>query len=270
MNNYSENEKEFFKKLLFDFDLRVDGRDKLSLRSYEVLNNIIPSCLSSIKLKFNDGQKEILFAVKGEILSKSQPTIESAISQEKPKLINISVDSMYKIEDTKMKKEIENYIESFILAKINIEDLRLNKNSDEYFWKIYIDVYIFDYLSMALLQMLTIGVKNVLKNLKLPNLVLFKNEITGNIEFDIAELYQDITMKEKELEINLEIPDMFIFAILNNAIYLDPTDEEYSVANSIVIVSCINGRISNIQSIGNSVEIQKMLDISTLIKSLSI
>jgi exosome complex RNA-binding protein Rrp42 (RNase PH superfamily) len=262
MLNYSQNELDFFRTLLFDYDIRVDGRSKLSLRDFDTQMDVIPSCLSSLKISYNDNQKEMLFAVKGEIIPKA--------SLKDEKLLYVSVDSMYRIDDLKLKREIENYIENLILSKINPDNLKISKSHDEYYWRLYVDIYIFDVLKMSLLQLLMIGVKSLIRNIKLPRLVLFTNEITGNIEFDLVEVYEDVSEKEKEysLDADLSIPDVYVFSVINNSIFLDPTEEEFSIANSIVIISSHNDKITNVQSIGSSVDIQKLSDISSLIKSL--
>jgi len=262
MFNYSENELDFFRTLLFDFDIRVDGRTKLAIREFIIKPDVISTCLSSLKLTYNDNQKEILFAVKGEIVNKSQ--------QSEFELLQVTVDSMYKIEDLKLKKEIENYIENLILSKIDPEVLRINKTSDQFYWKLTVDVYIFDIIKMSLLQMIMIGVKTLLKTIKLPRLVIFTNEITGEKEFDLVEMYEDVSEREKEYSIadDIIVPDVYVFAVLNNAIFLDPTEEEFSIASSIVIISSHNDKVTSVQSIGSSVDIQKIEDISSLVKSL--
>jgi exosome complex RNA-binding protein Rrp42 (RNase PH superfamily) len=118
--------------------------------------------------------------------------------------------------------------------------------------------------------MLMVGVKAVLKNIKLPRLVIFTNELTGEKEFDLVEMYEDVSEREKEYSIaeDIIVPDIYVFAVLNNSIFLDPTEEEFSIASSIVIISRHNEKVTNVQSIGSSVDIQKLQDISSLIKSL--
>ena len=36
MSQYSENEIAFFKQLLLDFDVRIDGRNKMQIRKYDI------------------------------------------------------------------------------------------------------------------------------------------------------------------------------------------------------------------------------------------
>lgn len=251
MINYSENEREFFRKLFFDFDIRYDGREKLAIRTHDIASNVITSCLSSLKLIYNESQKEMLFTIKGELTSVKQD------------LFNVNIDSMYKIEDMKLKKEIENYLMTLILNKIEPEAI-----DNELYWKVYIDIFIFDTIKMSILQMLAIGLKELIRLTKFPKVITFTNEVTKIKEYDLLANYEDLTVEENEYLTSISnIPDVFVFAILNNSIYLDPTEEELSVANSIVLISAQNGRILNVQSVGSSVDVQKILDITSLIKT---
>jgi exosome complex RNA-binding protein Rrp42 (RNase PH superfamily) len=259
MLNYSQNERDFFRTALFDFNIRLDGRTKLAMREYEITENVLPSCLSSLKLSYNDKQNEILFAIKGEIIP----------GKSHEKLLLVSLDSMGRIEDQKIRKELETYLETLLLSHIGNDLLRINKNFDDYSWRLYVDIYAFDYIRMSLLQLLFIGVRNLIINLKVPRLVIFTNEITGYKEFDLIEAYHDVSENEKEMLLfdSLILPDIFVFAILKDAILLDPNEEEFTIASSIVIVSSHKEKIINVQSIGSSVDVNKLHEISILVKS---
>ena len=50
MIQYSENEISFFKQLLLDFDVRIDGRNKMDIRKYDIEKNNINNCFSSVKM----------------------------------------------------------------------------------------------------------------------------------------------------------------------------------------------------------------------------
>jgi len=262
MLNYSQNELDFFRTLIFDHEIRIDGRNNLSIRNYEIVENNIPSCFSSLKILYNNNQNEILFAVKGEIMS--------ANTHQPEKFVYVNIDSMHKFEDIKLKNEIENHIETLLLNKISIDNFKISKICDEFYWKIYVDIYIFDVVKLSLLQLLMIGTKIVIKKIKLPKLILHTNEVTGSREYDLAEVYEDISMNEREFSIekNIEIPDIYLFAILNNSILIDPSEEEFSIASSIVIISCYKGKITETQSIGSQVDIQKIREITSFIQSL--
>lgn len=259
MDTFSQNEKEFFRKALLDFDMRMDGRDKMMLRDFEVKTEVVPSAFGSVKVVFRDSHKEILFAVKAEILY--QPT---------DKLVNVSLDSMHKIEDLTLKSQIENYIDSLVLSQVAKDSLKINKDNPDYFWKLYIDVYIFDFIKLSLLQLLMLGVKEVLAEVKLPKLSVFRNEITGAVEYDLVENYEDVTDYERGTSLVLDnLPDVCVFAVINNSIFVDPSEEEWSIADSLIIVASKDNQVQSIQSVGSSIEIQQMFDISSLVKSIN-
>lgn len=267
MTNYSENEKEFFKKILCDFDIRADGRDKLSIRNLEFKYDIIPSCYSSIKVKLVDTEKEMIIAIKGDLIKATEDTQQNSEIEH----ITLNVDCMNKIEDMNIKIEIEDYIKNLVLKKIHKNFFYvLNENNENsgYYWKLYIDVFLFDNIKITLLQIISLGIKQALLNLKLPKLIFFKNEISGVTEFDLIENYKDVCDVEKEIPIeNIDIPDILVFSLLNNVIFMDPTDEEESISNSIIISSKNNQSLDSLQSIGTSVDLNKIMDISNIISN---
>ena len=67
MAHYSENEIAFFNQLVHEYDIRIDGREKMEFRNYLITNDIITTCFSSLKISYNNSKNEIIFAVKGEV-----------------------------------------------------------------------------------------------------------------------------------------------------------------------------------------------------------
>jgi len=267
--NFSENEREFFKKLLCDYDIRADGRDRLSIRSLDISQNVIPSSFSSLKIKLIDSNKEILIAIKADLLKfKNEEKICDL------NFTNVNIDSINKIEDINLKNEIEDYIKNLILNKIDNKIFFLkneNNENTEYYWRLYIDVFLFDSVKITYLQIISLGVKQALLYLKLPKLIFFKNEISGISEYDLIENYKDISEQEKEVPLPLnEIPDILVFSLINNTLYIDPSDEEESISNSIIIASKLNQNLESIQSIGSSVDLNKILDISNILKNFNL
>ena len=267
--NFSENEKEFFKKLLCDYDIRADGRDRLSIRSLEVKTDVIPSCFSSLKIKLVDSNVEILIAIKADLMKlNNQEDIQDMT------FTTVTLDSMNKIDDIKLKNEIEEYLKQLILNKIdkNIFFVKNESNENtENYWKLSIDVFIFDSIKITLLQIISLGIKQALLNLKLPKLIFFKNEISGISEFDLIENYKNISEMEKENSLPFNnIPDILVFSLMNNVIYVDPNDEEEAISNSIIIASKINKNLESIQSIGSSVDLNRIMDITNIIKNFNL
>ena len=110
MSQFSENEIAFFKRLLFDFDMRIDGRNKMDIRKYEVEKNTINNCFSSVKLTYNNSKNEMIFAIKGELIKENQETIN-----EENNKIELNINSMsmnIKGQNAEESKAIKNKMES--------------------------------------------------------------------------------------------------------------------------------------------------------------
>ena len=260
MMQFSENEIAFFKQLLLDFDVRIDGRDKMDIRKYIIEKDIINNCFSSIKLTYNNSKNEMIFAIKGELIKENQETLNEENNKVNNKIeLNINSMSMnIKGQNAEESKAIKNKMESLfnklMISKINTDCLIINKNSPKLYWKFYLDVFIFDDLRMSLFQLISIGIKETLLNVKVPKMIAFQNEVDEKFVYDLMQNYKDMTMEESEEKIKLEIPNIFVFSIFNNNLYLDPCDEELIITPSNLYISEYNKKILNIESIGDSVE----------------
>ena len=162
MIQFSENEIAFFKQLLLDFDVRIDGRDKMDIRKYIIEKDIINNCFSSIKLTYNNSKNEMIFAIKGELIKENE-----ALNEENNKIeLNINSMSMNtKGQNAEESKAIKNKMESLfnklMISKINTDCLIINKNTPKLYWKFYLDVFIFDDLRMSLFQLISIVSKKL-------------------------------------------------------------------------------------------------------------
>jgi len=267
--NFSEKEREFFKKIICDYDIRTDGRDRMSSRSLQLKQDIIPSSFSSLKITLNDSQKEILIVIKGDLLKLKES--ESILDIN---FANISIESINKLEDLKIKKEIEEFINNLLLNKINKDIFFVreeNNKKTNFFWKLYIDILLFDNLKISYLQIISFGIKHAMINLKLPKLIFLKNEISEISEIDLLENYKDISESEKEIQLPFDkIPDILVFSLINNSLYIDPNDEEEAISNSIIIASKINNNLESVQSIGSSVDLNRIVELTNFIKNFNV
>ena len=260
MSHYSENEIAFFKQLLLDFDIRVDGRNKMEIRKYNIEHNVINNCFSSIKMIYNNSKNEMIFTIKGELVKENEED-EFDYNNENNSKIVVNIDSMsmtnrgpsseeYKI----IKNKMESLINKLMISKINTDSLIINENKPKLYWKLFLDIFVFDDLRMSLFQLISIGIKETLLNVKVPKMIAFQNEVDEKFEYDLMQNYKDMTMEESEEKIKLEIPNIFVFSIFNNNLYLDPCDEELIITPSNLYISEYNKKILNIESIGDSVE----------------
>ena len=179
MSQFSENEIAFFKRLLFDFDMRIDGRNKMDIRKYEVEKNTINNCFSSVKLTYNNSKNEIIFAIKGELIKEQN---EKENKDNLNIVLNINSMSMtnrgQNAEEYKLvKNKMESLFNKLMISKINTDCLIINQKSPKLYWKLYLDIFVFDDLRMSLFQIISIGIKETLLNVKVPKMVAFQNEI---------------------------------------------------------------------------------------------
>ena len=278
MNQYSDNEISFFKQLLLDFEIRVDGRNAMETRKYDMEQNVINNCFSSLKLIYNNSKNEILFTIKGELIKdnlEEKNDKDKNINENNSRII-INIDSMSmssRGQNSEEYKNIKNKMESLLnklmISKINTDSLIINKKDPKLFWRLNLDIFVFDDLRMSLFQLISIGIKNVIQNVKVPKIIIFKNEIEDKFEYDLRKNYEDLTIEDSEEKIICEIPNIYVYSIINNSLYLDPSDEELIITPSILYVSEGNKKILNIESIGDSVDPKLYFLISDTIKNIN-
>jgi len=243
MSHYSENEIVFFKQLLLDFDIRVDGRNKMEIRKYNIEHNVINNCFSSIKMIYNNSKNEMIFTIKGELVKENKENENNNNNENNSKIV-VNIDSMsmtnrgpsseeYKI----IKNKMESLINKLMISKIPTDSLIINESEPKLYWKLFLDIFVFDDLRMSLFQLISIGIKNILLNIKVPKMIIFKNEIDDKFEYDLRKNYEDLTIEDSEEKINLVIPNIYVFSIINNCLYLDPCDEELVITPSNLYVS---------------------------------
>lgn len=263
MAHYSENEITFFNQLVHEYDIRIDGRDKMEFRNYLLTNDIIKTCLSSLKISYNNFKNEIIFAVKGEVTTLYEIT-------ETNKIINLSIDSMQKgNENLKIKNQIENLLNNMLIEKTKTDNLFIPDSKQQMIWKIYVDIFIFDEIKLSIFQMLELGLRNVLSNIKLPKIITFYNEITNNCEYDLKTNYGELAEVDSEYYPKLTPPKILVFSVINNKLYLDPTNEELDISDSITFISVLNRKIYQIQTIGKSVNPLIILELENVISNIN-
>ena len=160
MIQYSENEISFFKQLVLDFDVRIDGRNKMDIRKYDIEKNNINNCFSSVKMTYNNSKNEMIFAIKGELIKENEEKKDNELKIE----LNInSLSNTQKGQNAEEYKNIKNTMESLfnklMLSKINTDCLIINKKEPLLYWKLYLDIFVFDNLRMSLFQLMSLGIK---------------------------------------------------------------------------------------------------------------
>ena len=100
-------------------------------------------------------------------------------------------------------------------------------------------------------------------------MIIFKNEIDDKFDYDLRQNYEDLTIEDSEEKINFQVPNIYVFSIINNSLYLDPCDEELIITPSSLYISEENKKILNIESIGDSVEPILYTQIEDIIKNIN-
>ena len=75
-------------------------------------------------------------------------------------------------------------------------------------------------------------------------------------------------MEDSEEVLKLEIPNIYVFSIFDNKLYLDPCDEELIITHSNLYISEYNKKLLNIESIGDSVDPILYSQISKILESI--
>lgn len=260
--NYSDNEIAFFNQVLLEYDMRIDGRDKMDIRDYDIIYDVINSTQSSVNLKYNNGKNEMIIAIKGEIVP-----LES-ISQKE--IITLNVDEMKSSalsDNTKIKNKIEQLLISMIINRTSTESLKIKNSVPTLTWKIYIDIFIFDELRLSLMQLLSIGIRECIMKLRLPKIRTFFNEVTSANEYDLESKYTDLSMKDSEYEPKIVPPMIYVFGVINNKLYLDVNDEEFQISNSVIFIATSEKEIIHVESLGNSVNPLMLIELKNVIKN---
>ena len=208
----------------------------------------------------------MIFTIKGELVkeNKEEEQQQENNNENEPKII-LNIDSMSMTnrgsnseEYKNNKNKIESLINKLMISKIPINSLIINKNDPKLYWKLYLDIFIFDDLRLSLFQLISIGIKNTLLNVKVPKIIIFKNEIDDKFEYDLRKNYEDLTMEDSEEKIKFEVPNIYVFSIINNNLYLDPCDEELIITQNGLYVSEYNKKVFNIES-GVETELFRLL-----------
>ena len=225
---------------------------------------------------YNNSKNEMIFTIKGELVKENEENEFDNKNENNSKIV-VNIDSMsmtnrgpsseeYKI----IKNKMESLFNKLMISKIPTDSLIINENKPKLYWKLFLDIFVFDDLRKSLFQLICIGIKNILLNIKVPKMIIFKNEIDDKFEYDLRKNYEDLTIEDSEEKINLVIPNIYVFSIINNCLYLDPCDEELVITPSNLYVSENNKKLLNIESIGDSVDPILYSQISDIIKNVNI
>ena len=198
---------------------------------------------------------EIIFAVKGEIVKENE--VKMIENEKFLDLINININSMsskVSMIETKIINKMKILLNKLMISKIDTSLLYTENSNPKLYWKIYMDVFVFDEIKMSLFQMISVGIKKALTNIKVPKIIIFENKLTKISEYDLLENYKELPKEETEYLIDLKVPNVDICSIINNQLYVDPCDEELLISPTVIYISELEGKILQVESIGDKVD----------------
>jgi exosome complex RNA-binding protein Rrp42 (RNase PH superfamily) len=260
---FSDNELKLFNQIFTEFGLRIDGRKNLEIRGHSFTPNVIPNCAASLKLQYNNNQNSIIFAVKSEIVVNENNSIENN------NLIVLDINTMQNSKNNQIASYLINILNKLLINNINTETLYIENSNKKLYWKLYLDVCIYDDLRLSLLQLISLGINKVFENLHLPKIVYFMNQITKEEDYDLLSKYNDSLKKDNyEMKINLKLPNIYVFSVLGNNLIIDPEDEELAIGRCTIFISAMNHEIINIEGVGDEVDPILYVQLHDFIKNL--
>lgn len=254
----SENEIQFF-KLLNSHHLRFDGRSYFESRPYKIANNIYNTCFSSISI--SNSTNNCILTLKGDVVDLENFEVKLSF-EPKPKDDKESNEVLELLNLFLINKLSHNYLMPFIKA---------------YSWRFYIDIFSTESLNITMIQMLSYGINELLKEAKIPFLVLTSNQFSNEERelFVIGSNWNSpsvLSENEQVHSINTSgINFLYFFGLENtyNNLLLDPAYEELSILDSYVILS-INDlkEVTNLSAIRGNIDLRKIEEINNFVSSL--
>ncbi len=255
----SENEIQFF-KLLNSHHLRFDGRNYFESRPYKIANNIYNTCFSSISI--SNSTNNCILTLKGDVVEAENFEVKLSF-EPKPK-------------DDKESNEVLELLNLLLINKLSHKTLM--PSIKDYSWRFYIDIFSTEPLNITMIQMLSYGIKELLKEAKIPIMVSTLNQFNNEEKelFVIGSNWNTTSILAEEDQVNhLDISGiniLYFFGLENtfNNLFLDPAYDELLILDSYVMLS-INDKkeITNLSAIKGNIDLRKIEEINNFVISLS-
>lgn len=113
--------------------------------------------------------------------------------------------------------------------------------------KLNIDVFLVDYMQLAYLELIVLGIRAAMENLEIPTIKITHNTITNEEQI---ELQEDKIMKVGS-DLRLEMPTFFLIGEIEGNLVFDLTLLEYHSVDSVYVASVTkSGDILSLQKLG--------------------
>ena len=236
------NDEKRFQQNLLDLSLRLDGREPLDSRKFKIEINPLPLSPSSCRVIWGHGYgdtTEIMVSVSTEIMRNEQ-----SLTQLSVKALSGSFGEDLERSD-EICQVVKNTLDKFLENSGAIDREQLRISNSQYSWKVFIDVLIYK-AAGAVYEASMLGIRESLKRLKFPELIITPGETLSELHFDIDE-----NKEERNLIHSEKLPYVMSFAASPNGLFLDPTPLEISVIQSLLVIGFSrNGEILGLDHFG--------------------
>lgn len=241
--SFSVTEKDYIYKLLASNpSIRPDGRQQYQFRNLEANVNFLPNSNGSSRIRLSEGD-EIIVSVKSKVVKFTR--IEDLVE------IDISIDNLRDdlLFINNWKQNLKNAVTNNLVQTEKLETSM--KLTSKYYFKLCIDVMFLSgsrsksnesqFLTNPV-GVISFGIYLALRNTRLPFLI----SSTNDKEIEELPTFNDDWSSSKLLfdENADNLPCLlFIIAVVNGNLFIDPTVEEQEVSENGLLVTWSSGKV---------------------------
>ena len=241
MTNFSASEKEFALKAVRDFEIRPDGRNFNQTRDAQITLNTFNLSNASVELKFG-GNKLAVISSKASIIKGGNS-------------FTINLTGIQR--NSQELEEMASLINRLLSSKVNTDPAFLLDKGFQY--GVIIDVICMSRVTLADLAVIWKGITKVVANTEVPPVVIFSNDLTGQVDFAISST-------EEPRLLGIKLPELLVYGLIANEAVLEPSELEFVVADALILIGLLNGDIQFVESIGIGVNVNQIINLISSLK----
>jgi exosome complex RNA-binding protein Rrp42 (RNase PH superfamily) len=265
-HNQSKEEISFFKNLLLN-NIRPDGRLAHQSKKFKLIENTLSSSIYSLELK--NKETNIYFSLIGELSRNYQPISLTCDSLGYKSVVtskftgsssSLSTSGGLGGDNTNISssevQEIFFIIDKLILSKIDKSKFRIqqknmentnDENSECFYWNFNINIYSLEKIYFHNLQTIAFGINYILQKFEVPLIEVFHNQFTRVLEYNVVENSYE--------KLNLILENLLVIGSYNGNLFLDPSLEELSVIEALVLLTINDNKITHFETSGFLVDL---------------
>ncbi|KAK8860778.1 Exosome complex component rrp42 [Tritrichomonas musculus] len=225
----SKGEKDFIQGLL-NQNIRVDGRNSDEMRDFSIEMNPLPLSPSSCRVIWGHGYgdtTEILVSVSTEVMKTEE-------SQSQLSVKSLANSFGENADGTEICQVVYSTLYHFLQNSGVLDPSHFEIVNSPYSWKLFIDVLIIK-AAGAVYEAAMIGIRESLRELKFPQLIITPGETISELHFDIDESKPPLPLIDES-----KLPFAFSFAPVGDSLLRDPTPLEVAVVQSLLVIGVGN------------------------------